>query len=109
MSYTPQTRYEPAPKRAASLRPGRLLKKAGIALTAIVDAENRKFRWTPPERDTDPVCGKTVRTENAKPSVHDGKVYFFCSRDCREIFEAAPDIYLGGRDPGRSELEHSHA
>ena len=67
------------------------------------------LRWTPPENDTDPVCGKLVRTEQAKPSVHDGSVYYFCSRDCREIFEAAPEVYLGERDRGHTELERSHA
>ncbi len=73
------------------------------------NAGSRNLRWRPPERDSDPVCGKSVRTEQAKPSVHDGNVYYFCSRDCREIFEAAPDLYLGGGDPDHPKLEHSHA
>ncbi|MEO3429584.1 YHS domain-containing protein [Pelagibius sp. CAU 1746] len=51
-------------------------------------------RWVPPETDTDPVCGKTVRPDQAKPSVHGGMVYYFCSRECRERFEAAPDLHL---------------
>lgn len=53
------------------------------------------LRWTPPETDRDPVCGKTIRPENARPSVYDGTVFYFCSRECREIFEAAPQLYLG--------------
>ncbi len=57
-------------------------------------------RWTPPETDRDPVCGKTVRPDNAKPSVHDGMVYYFCSRECREVFEAAPGQYVA--PPARS-------
>ena len=73
------------------------------------NAGNRNPRWRSPEKDTDPVCGKSVRTEQAKPSVHDGNVYYFCSRDCREIFEAAPELYLGGGDHDQTELEHSHA
>lgn len=64
--------------------------------------------WPPPERAIDPVCGETVRTANARPSVHDGRVYYFCSRDCREIFEAAPGLYLSGAKPRQRELEHSH-
>ncbi|MGC3874589.1 YHS domain-containing protein [Halomonas sp. GXIMD04776] len=52
------------------------------------------LRWVPPADDVDPVCGKTVSTEKAKSSVHDGLVYYFCSRDCRERFEAAPAQYL---------------
>ena len=72
-------------------------------------AGNPEFRWVPPKKDADPVCGKTVMTDKAKPSVYDGNVYYFCSRECREVFEAAPDIYVGGRDPSHKKLEHSHA
>lgn len=61
------------------------------------DEADRGLRWVAPETDKDPVCGSTVRTESAKPSVHDGTVYYFCSRECREVFEAAPDIYTGDR------------
>ncbi len=50
--------------------------------------------WVAPKTDIDPVCGKTVNTANAKPSVYAGMVYYFCSRDCRERFEAAPESYL---------------
>lgn len=58
---------------------------------------DRGLRWVPPETDNDPVCGKTVRTETAKSSVHDGTVYYFCSRECREVFEAAPELHTGDR------------
>ncbi|WP_372071499.1 YHS domain-containing protein [Tistrella mobilis] len=54
-----------------------------------------ELRWIPPTKDVDPVCGKTVSTDKAKPSVHDGSVYYFCSRECRERFEAAPEQYVG--------------
>lgn len=67
------------------------------------------LRWVPPEEDLDPVCGETVKTERAKPSVHAGNVYYFCSRECREAFEAAPDLYVGGDGPSPRKLEHSHA
>lgn len=53
-----------------------------------------RLRWIAPPEDTDPVCGKSVPTERAKPSLHDGWVYYFCSQECREIFEAAPDRYV---------------
>jgi len=66
-------------------------------------------RWSPPERDTDPVCGKVVPTAKAKPSIHDGRAYYFCSRDCREIFEAAPEHYNGAGQDGANAVEHSHA
>ena len=67
-----------------------------------------EVRWVPPKKDADPVCGKTVTTDNAKPSVYAGNVYYFCSRECREVFEAAPDIYVGAGDPNHPKLEHSH-
>jgi YHS domain-containing protein len=67
------------------------------------------LRWVPPAKDIDPVCGKTVSTDKAKPSVYDGRVYYFCSRECRELFEAAPDLYVGDGETGPTKLEHSHA
>ena len=71
-------------------------------------SESEKLRWVPPETDVDPVCGKTVKTERAKPSVHDGAVYYFCSRECREAFEAAPELYIDDGKPDQRALEHSH-
>ncbi|MBU2582242.1 MAG: YHS domain-containing protein [Alphaproteobacteria bacterium] len=55
------------------------------------------LKWIAPAQDIDPVCGKTVSTDKAKSSVHDGIVYYFCSRECREMFEAAPDQYVGAQ------------
>ena len=70
---------------------------------------SEELRWTPPRKDRDPVCGKTVSTDAAKPSVFDGYVYYFCSRECREVFEAAPDLYVPGQEPrAPQQLEHSH-
>lgn len=67
------------------------------------------LRWVPPVKDTDPVCGKKVATDRGKSSVHDGHVYYFCSRECREVFEAAPAQYLnGGEMQLTTEREKSH-
>lgn len=73
------------------------------------------LRWVPPETDIDPVCERTIRTETAKSSVHEGHVYYFCSRECRERFEAAPQTYLLQPKAGTSEAagaieaeEHAH-
>lgn len=74
------------------------------------NARNRtssELRWIAPESDIDPVCGKTVQTNNAKSAVHDGRVYYFCSRDCRERFEAAPQTYLSSLSPVQTEMEAS--
>jgi YHS domain-containing protein len=66
-------------------------------------------RWAPPDTDTDPVCGKTVSTASAKSNVFGGLVYYFCSRECREVFEAAPHLYTGRNDAaGRGKLESLH-
>jgi len=71
--------------------------------------EAEGMRWIPPAKDVDPVCGKTVSTNGAKPSVYEGSVYYFCSRECREIFEAAPEQYVGSyaKRP-QSQLENRH-
>ena len=55
------------------------------------DAERRQdLKWYPPAEDIDPVCKKQVRTADAKPSVYEGYVYYFCSRECRELFSCSP-------------------
>jgi YHS domain-containing protein len=72
-------------------------------------ARRGDMRWVPPETDTDPVCGKKVRTDQARASVHDGMVYYFCSRECRERFEAAPDLYEGsGAEAQPKKLESAN-
>ena len=88
---------------------GRSKAKHGEGEPEIQNTEG--LRWTPPEDDVDPVCGKTVSTETGKPSVHDGHVYYFCSRDCRERFEAAPAQYLAVDDTKRppTQPENEHA
>jgi YHS domain-containing protein len=58
---------------------------------------NEELVWTAPEKDVDPVCGKGVVTAEAKSTVHNGWVYYFCSRECREAFEAAPETYVGAQ------------
>mgnify|MGYP003571142577 CR=1 FL=1 len=71
--------------------------------------ESESLRWEAPEQDKDPVCGRMIRTKTAKSSVHDGSVFYFCSRECREIFEAAPELYTGeaSSDQEAPLLEHS--
>jgi len=61
-------------------------------------ADAERLTWVAPETDTDPVCDKTVATGEARPSLFDGQVYYFCSRDCREAFEAQPEHYVGQTD-----------
>jgi YHS domain-containing protein len=65
----------------------------GVAADSSRPPQDR-LRWIAPPEDIDPVCGKVIATRCAKPSLHDGWVYYFCSRECRETFEAAPDRYV---------------
>ena len=51
-----------------------------------------------PARSVDPVCGEPVTPEKAKPSVFRGEIFHFCSRECRERFEAAPELYASQPD-----------
>ena len=69
-----------------------------------------QLQWSAPETDIDPVCMKTVQTASARPTVHDGQVYYFCSRDCRDRFEAAPHTYLAAvTDKPDNHKEQVHA
>ncbi len=74
----------------------------------LATMEPPELRWVPAEKDIDPVCKKTIATSTARSCVHEGKVYYFCSRDCREIFEAAPDMYTGTDSTNQNSLEHAH-
>jgi YHS domain-containing protein len=58
------------------------------------DDGDGNLRRLAPKQAVDPVCGMTVQTADAKSAVHDGQVYYFCSQDCRQKFEAAPASYM---------------
>jgi YHS domain-containing protein len=47
----------------------------------------------PPDKAVDPVCGMTIPTQTAKSAVFAGSVFYFCSGNCRDKFEAAPATY----------------
>ncbi|MBS2132168.1 YHS domain-containing protein (plasmid) [Burkholderia thailandensis] len=71
--------------------------------------EGGSVRCTPPETDIDPVCRMSVRTDTAKCSVFQGVVYYFCSAEHRDAFEADPERYLGQRAPAKpTPMEHDH-
>jgi YHS domain-containing protein len=50
------------------------------------------------ERQRDPVCGMSVRTDAARGeglvTEHDGHSYYFCRADCLARFQAAPDRHV---------------
>ncbi len=67
------------------------------------------MRWIAPASDVDPVCRKTVNTESAKSAVYAGTVYYFCSNECRDRFEAAPQRYVEPETNREAkQMEHSH-
>lgn len=72
-----------------------------------VDSSPEHYVDVSPERDADPVCGETVLTENARSTVHDGQVYYFCSHECREEFVADPHLHL--TEEGRPDSRPSPA
>ncbi len=50
----------------------------------------------------DPVCGMEVDERTSKDkATHQGQTYFFCSEDCRDEFNAAPDEYILGESDER--------
>ena len=76
---------------------------------ASADAVKDQRRWVPPETDIDPVCRMSVQTEGAKSSVYHGTVYYFCSVEHRDQFEADPERYVGSKAGGEAKpMEHHH-
>lgn len=74
-----------------------------------LERDPKQLGWVAPKTAVDPLCGKSVQTGGAKSSVNDGAVYYFCSRECRERFEAAPSLYLGQPPEALPEpMSHDH-
>ena len=55
--------------------------------------DNHRSPGVPPDKAIDPVCGMTISTQTAKSAVYAGSVYYFCSANCRDKFEADPATY----------------
>ena len=42
----------------------------------------------------DPVCGKSVDPDQASCKIeHRGQTYYFCSLQCKQLFDAEPSEY----------------
>jgi len=63
--------------------------------------------WTAQDRAVAPVCRMTIATDAAKSALHAGRVYYFCSAECRDQFAAATDSYTSG-DSGTGLKERHH-
>src|SRR6187431_1002202 len=49
----------------------------------------------------DPVCGMTVAPDDASGHLeYRGTTYHFCNPSCQSKFEANPEHYVGGQQPG---------
>jgi YHS domain-containing protein len=60
------------------------------------------------DRVTDLVCGMILQASAAKTAAYQGQIYYFCSQDCREKFEAAPESYVKSASVASLEKEHQH-
>jgi YHS domain-containing protein len=73
------------------------------------ERDEGRIGWTTPETAIDPVCGMSVRTDGSRSSIYLGTVYYFCSAEHRDTFEADPERYAGSkRTAGRESMEHHH-
>ncbi len=63
---------------------------------------------TAPPWTTDPVCGMNVETAKAKSVVYDRHAYYFCSKECRDKFEANPQTYIGEYTGSSISMEEHH-
>jgi P-type Cu+ transporter len=41
----------------------------------------------------DPVCGMTVNSDQAEKAHYQGETFYFCSKDCKDKFQAQPADY----------------
>ena len=88
-----KSRYSTGPASGYGSDVGEATREPG---TPVQRAESAKL--------VDPVCHKAVSPARAKPSVHRNQIYYLCSRECREIFEANPGLYIFEVPARRSEL-----
>lgn len=70
---------------------------AGCALSKVSETSREK-----PAMDMDPVCGKKIGASFSVSPVpnktyYHGNVYYFCSPDCKEVFDLDPESYLSKR------------
>lgn len=49
----------------------------------------------------DPVCGMEVAPTSGYSRMYEGREYRFCSRQCLDQFDAAPERYSGGKGAGQ--------
>jgi Cu+-exporting ATPase len=59
-------------------------------------------------KTTDPVCRMEVNPAKTQwSSTHAGASYYFCSKACKESFDADPAKYAGAPSPSATHGHHS--
>jgi YHS domain-containing protein len=64
------------------------------ALSQTSDVPGNSATMAGGEVGTDPVCGMTVSSKDGVHSEFHGEEYYFCSTQCQEKFEKAPEEYI---------------
>ena len=63
-----------------------------------------------PRRDPlDPVCGRKLPVDGLHPCAHNGRVYYFCSLQCRDRFARRPQAYVDDSGTPRVRAQRSFA
>ena len=70
------------------------LMMAGLLVAAPDDKKQTAKEAAAPAKAVDPVCGMTVDTKTADKATHNGKAYYFCSREEKQAFEKNPEKYV---------------
>jgi Cu2+-exporting ATPase len=93
---------------------GALVMSFSTVIVALNSQTLRKYEPTIPEftekkhLSTDPVCGMSVKPEEAYSSIEHGEyVIYFCSKECEEEFKKNPQKYTLKIDESKPE-EHMH-
>jgi Cu+-exporting ATPase len=56
----------------------------------------------------DPVCGMVVDpTRAVATSVHNEKTYYFCTSDCKTVFELRPEKFVGQTETDHDSSQES--
>lgn len=61
------------------------------------------------EKVKDPVCGMEIRPGDAVATEHhEGRTFFFCSRECHAAYVSEPHRYVNPAAPGGDHGGHHH-
>ncbi len=64
----------------------------------MVHGHHENTKGTDTKKHIDPVCGMQVDPDKGYGKMHKGALYRFCSRNCLDKFESAPDTYIKSKE-----------